>query len=80
LRAVLEFVGWTVLDGQSVVASGPPLTTLVESAVGDTIVNAKVGLRWRMSMCSDLYAGYGRALTEETWYDDTVRIEVRRWF
>jgi hypothetical protein len=80
LRAVLECVGWTVLNGQSIVASGPPLTTMVVDAQGDTIVNAKIGLRWRASSCYDVYVGYGRALTDERWYDDIARIELRRFF
>lgn len=78
LAAVIETVGWTVLDGQSAVTTAPPVATQLVSAVGDTIVNAKVGLRWRWNACSDLYVGYGRALTDETWYDDIVRLELRR--
>ena len=28
----------------------------------------------------DLYGGYGKALTEQTWYSDMFRIELRRSF
>ena len=58
---------------------------MVERARGDTIVNAKLGVRagfgdrcdtgWLSR--SDLYVGYGRALTGEVWYKDIVRAEFR---
>lgn len=74
-RGVLEAVGWTVLDGQR--GTGPP-PTLVD-ADGETIVNLKAGLRHRFATPADVYVGYGRVLTRETWYDDIVRVELR-WF
>jgi hypothetical protein len=49
-------------------------------AAGDTIANVKLGARWRFSPCLDAYLGYGRVLTEQTWYDDTIRFEVRQVF
>jgi len=79
LSAVAEFVGWTVLDGGSAITTPGPVTRFVD-ATGDTIVNAKVGLRWRWSETVDLYGGYGKALTEQTWYSDMFRIELRRSF
>ena len=58
--------------------------SLVNSA-GKTIVNAKMGVRvgfgdlletgWFSS--SDLYVGYGRALTGDVWYRDILRVEYR---
>jgi hypothetical protein len=79
LSPVAEVVGWTVLDGQVSMrqASGVPL---VESAAGDTIVNAKLGLRWKHGERFDLYTGYGRPLTGDTWYDDIWRMELRVFF
>jgi hypothetical protein len=79
---VLETVGWTVLSGQEANESG------AVSARGDTIVNLKLGLRFGFggSGCgtaptgSDLYIGYGRALTGEVWYKDLLRIEYRKFF
>jgi len=82
---VAEVVGWTVLSGNEF---DPDLGNAVP-AHGDTIVNAKLGLRIGFGApgCnpayptrSDLYIGYGRALTGEVWYKDLVRLEYRRFF
>jgi hypothetical protein len=74
-----ELVAWTVLGGQELdLASG-----LTDSADGKTIVNAKLGVRFGFGeVCnnfsrSDLYVGYGRALTGDVWYKDLFRIEYR---
>lgn len=74
-RGVLEAVGWTVLDGAR--GAGPP--PIVVDAVGDTIVNLKLGVRHRFRAPADVYIGYGRVLTRETWYEDVFRAELR-WF
>jgi len=73
---VAEFVGWTVLGGkESIVNSlGPPI---VQDAAGDTIVNAMLGLRLDWNSRAGVYAGYGRALTGERWYENTFRVELR---
>lgn len=76
VSAVTEFVGWTVLHGGSAITTPGPVTRFVD-ATGDTIVNAKVGLRTRLSENYDLYAGYGRAITGDTWYSDMLRLELR---
>jgi hypothetical protein len=78
-RAVVELVGWTVLDGMTAFLPAPG-QAVIEDAAGDTIVNLKIGLRHNLSPCCDVYAGYGRALTDETWYDHVVRLELRRTF
>jgi hypothetical protein len=81
----LEFVGWTVLSGKESFPYPPAL----QSASGDTIVNAKIGLRIGFGQAtpgtpyptrSDLYVGYGRALTGEFWYQDLFRLEYRFFF
>lgn len=77
---VAEFVGWTVLSGKESDQVGT-----IFDASGDTIINAKVGVRTgfgplnetRTLNRSDLYLGYGRALTGEVWYKDVVRLEFR---
>jgi hypothetical protein len=77
---VAEFVGWVVLGGKEQVFPG-----LVQSAAGDTIVNAKFGVRTMLGKPvgngllsrADVYAGYGRALTGEVWYKDIMRFELR---
>jgi hypothetical protein len=75
---VLEFVGWTFLDGQKHVNTPDGMGTTV-GAGGDTIVNAKLGVRFRTEM-GDFYVGYGRALTGEPFYKDVLRAEYRfRW-
>jgi hypothetical protein len=80
---VLELVGWTVLDGKEAVPTSPT-TTVVESAGGDTIVNAKMGVRIAFGEDGsgkmprgDVYVGYGRALTGDVWYRDIIRVEFR---
>ncbi|MBY0513695.1 MAG: transporter [Gemmataceae bacterium] len=78
---VVEFVGWTVTSGRELTQQGE------QSATGATIVNGKVGVRigfgqpgpFNISK-SDLYVGYGRALTGEVWYKDMFRVEYRRFF
>ena len=80
---VAEVVGWTVLSGKEL-ADGRVL-----DAEGDTIVNAKLGVRigFGKADCgspfptrNDIYIGYGRPLTGEVWYKDVVRVEYRRFF
>ena len=74
-----EVVGWVVLGGKESFQV-PTGEFLVKDAAGDTIVNAKLGVRVKVSGWGDLYAGYGRALTGDRWYANTVRIEWRVWF
>jgi hypothetical protein len=82
---VVEAVGWTVLSGKEL---NPDLGNAV-SASGTTIVNAKVGVRIGFGAPavgtpyptrSDLYVGYGRALTGAVWYKDLLRAEYRLFF
>jgi hypothetical protein len=75
LMAVTEVVGWTVLGGQVT----NPVTFEPEGASGDTIVNAKFGMRYCLNQHS-FYAGYGRALTGDVWYQDIMRLEYRLAF
>ena len=79
IRPVVEFVGWTVLDGQATFATSPGLFA-VEDVDGDTIVNAKFGVRLGIDDRKDLYVGYGRCLTGDRWYEDIIRIELRHFF
>jgi hypothetical protein len=73
---VAEFVGWTVLGGkESVVPPAGP--AVVKDAAGDTIVNAKLGVRAGLGSHVDFYAGYGRPLTGSRWYENTFRLELR---
>ncbi len=46
-------------------------------ANGDTIVNLKFGVRTYFGDHSDLYVGYGRAVTGSRWYNDIFRAEYR---
>jgi hypothetical protein len=73
---VAEFVGWTVLSG----SASLPLTNIAVDAGGDTIVNAKLGVRTVFDGNREIYVGYGRALTGDVWYKDIVRLEYRRTF
>ncbi len=74
-----EFVGWTVLNGFE---SDPE--TEREVAGGASIFNIKVGTRFGIGPLlengasrSDLFIGYGRALTGEVWYENSLRVEFR---
>jgi hypothetical protein len=91
-----EIVGWTVLGGQETEATPsvgflgpiPGVNVNTKSADGDTIINAKVGVRFGFGSFqeqgflsrSDLYVGYGRALTGDVWYKDILRVEFRLLF
>jgi hypothetical protein len=91
-----EMVGWTVLSGKELAVANPgvpngngdptlgiPADIAVKDAAGDTIVNAKLGVRLGFGPLvgpanlsrSDLYIGYGRALTGDVWYKDILRVE-----
>jgi hypothetical protein len=76
---VAEFVGWTVLDGKTTVVP-PSGIAFIESAAGQTIVNMKFGLRMKLGDRADLYTGYGRPLTGNQWYANTVRVELRLFY
>jgi len=77
---VVEVVGWTLLDGKMSSARDPaPI-----DAGGDTIVNGKIGVRFGFGdrVClgqnrSQLYVGYGHALTGDKWYEDIYRVEYQ---
>lgn len=76
---VLEFVGWTVINGaQTVVRPGGP--AVFEDAAGDTILNAKLGMRVKVGQSGDFYFGYGRPLTGDRWYENVYRVEYRLFF
>ncbi len=73
---VAELVGWTGLDGKETAVAAPDVSA-IQDAAGDTIVNAKVGLRTGLGDRGSFYVGYGRPLTGEVWYKNTVRVELR---
>jgi hypothetical protein len=75
---VAEFVGWTVLGGKA--STVEPNAVVVKDAAGQTIVNAKLGLRVKVRDLGDFYVGYGRPLTGDRWYENTVRAEFRIGF
>lgn len=70
---IVEFVGWSVLDGQ---VFDLERDFNVPQDANTTIVNAKVGVRtlFRKNN-SSLYVGYGNALTGQRWYEDFLRLE-----
>ena len=69
-------VGWTVLGGKEFLFP----ENQVRDAAGDTIINAKVGVRVGLGDNSSFYLGYGRALTGDVWYKDIIRAEYRLSF
>jgi len=72
---VLETVGWTVLNGLELPGPGPSV-----DASGTSIVNLKAGLRLHLDGQQQIYAGYGRAVTGDIWYQDIFRVEYRMIF
>lgn len=76
ISPVVEAVGWTAVDGlkSSLQPNGVPF---VEGAAGDTIINLKLGVRGRVGPHSDVYVGWGHALTDQRWYQDIARVEFR---
>lgn len=95
IRPVAEVVGWSVLGGKETVFNATP-GGLIVPANGDTIVNAKFGVRVAFGSTdvsetptgttrtfvpkSDLYFGFGQSLTPDVWYHELVRLEFRIFF
>lgn len=81
IAPVAEFVGWTVFNGKEFLFP----EGVIKEAGGDTIINAKFGVRSGIGRLADtnirnraeVYVGYGRALTGTVWYKDTMRFEFR---
>jgi hypothetical protein len=77
--SISELVGWTVLSGKESTFTGAVL-----DAEGDTIINAKGGVRFGFGEIvgpanlsrADLYIGYGQPLTGEVWYKELFRAEL----
>ena len=72
-------LGWTFIDGQEF---SPLIDTPnhIESADGDTILNAKAGVRIGVGDNSEVAVSYGRALTGEFLYKNIIRAELRYKF
>jgi hypothetical protein len=79
ITPVVEVIGWTVLSGKESFVT-PSGVVGIEDAAGDTIVNLKLGARIGLGERSDVYAGYGRSLTGDRWYENTFRLEYRLVF
>jgi hypothetical protein len=83
ITPVVEVVGWSVLGGLALSSSnGQPSGTLdpgfgYREVGGENITNLKFGLRFAFRKQHSLYVGYGKALTDDVWYDNVVRIEYR---
>lgn len=87
---ISEVVSWWVLGGQELAVANPGnpngvnAVVAVQDADGDTIVNAKIGVRLGFGQLvgpanlsrSEIYIGYGRALTGDVWYKDMFRVEA----
>ena len=76
LAPVVELVGWRVMSGFMTVCEG----SLCFAEANGNIVNLKIGARLVMHGQSSIYVGYGKGLTDRTWYEDIFRIEFRRYF
>ena len=73
------FVGWTVLGGKEAVLRPSGLVT-VDDAARETVVNFKIGVRVWSERFGDVFVGYGRPLTGDRWYENTLRVEWRLAF
>jgi hypothetical protein len=71
LAPVVELIGWHVLGGYG---------TGEGDASGTKIYNIKFGARVTIDDRASFYVGYGKALTDATWYDDILRFEYRHGF
>jgi hypothetical protein len=79
ITPVAEFVGWTILDGKETVVP-PSGAAFIHDAGGETILNAKLGVFLKLGDRADVYAGYGRPLTGDRWYENTVRLQFRLFY
>ena len=82
LAPVVELFGWHVFSGYHAPDRLPEdggLEIVNLDASGTSIVNLKFGLRTNFQKGS-FYVGYGHALTDDSWYDDIVRVEYRYSF
>jgi hypothetical protein len=66
---VVELVGWRVMSGFQ--------TAATPDASGTNIVNLKIGGRVTLDATHSVYVGWGKALTDATWYNDIWRFEYR---
>lgn len=72
---VAECVGWTVLNGKTMIATSPD-SYLIENARNETIANGYLGIRLGWSNI-DFYVGYGRCFTGDQWQRDFYRAQLR---
>jgi hypothetical protein len=68
------------VPGVAVDGAFVPPDHFFQSASGDTIVNVKLGVRTYFCEHSDLYMGWGHAVTGSRWYEDIFRLEYRYRF
>ena len=73
---VLETMAWSLTRGKEEIVITPRRLRNVTSS-GDTIANGFVGIRAGYGCLADVYVGYGRALSGEVWYKNTLRLELR---
>ena len=76
---VVELVGWSVLGGFRTTC-GDEACFLEANDPGGNIVNIKFGGRIVMRDQNSIYVGFGKAMTDEKWYDKIFRLEFRRSF
>jgi hypothetical protein len=81
IAPVIELVGWRVLGGFQTgdpnATSGPDQAFAKASDVAANIINVKAGARVLLRNSTSVYVGYGRKLTDASWYTDIFRVEYR---
>ena len=75
----MELAGWSVLGGFRTTC-GDVTCFLEANDPGGNIVNIKFGGRLVLRDQNSIYVGFGKALTDEKWYDKIFRLEFRRSF
>ncbi len=89
IMPTVEGVGWTILGGAESPEYQALNEPLVQDSHGKTIINIDAGIRFTLGdsfadrgylAMSDLYVGYGHAVTGTRWYRDIYRIEYRLRF
>lgn len=74
---VVELVGWTVTGGIATTSTDGTLTGVGFEDASGTTLNVKVGVRLGVRRSDAIFVGYGRALTNDVWYQNIVRVEYR---
>ena len=80
MTPIVEFVGWTVLEGQVTEFDDARQRYWVRPTPRATRSSTSSRRSDHRLLRRRVYAGYGRSLTGDRWYEEIVRLEFRRPF